>query len=319
MQENPKFTLEFLDRSLRNLSNFAFDIDKESKAILGIIASHGPITETKIASLGKRRTILSRDIIRRRLLVSDLSSDFLSIKKGKKIGNLKGKREKFYSLTFKGFLASLYETPIQENFWIKNYIKMIEKVTDDATANTLLDHIYFSIGSFLILHSNKRGLLTQYSDPEDDFYENYDFFGSLGNMIMDTSTVRIPSAYQEMFAHCVVQFFISCEVIGSLVKDSVPKKIKKQYEDEEFEYFDDFLDTFFRSWMTTMFFALNKTPEQILKQSEKDDYYDDEDEDFSFENILGDEPHDNIRFMAEDEYRRIKPKGGMSDESLLRR
>lgn len=317
MQENPKFTLEFLDTRLKELSSFVFDIDKESRVVLGIIAKHGPASETKITRLGKRRTILSREIIRRRILTTDLSNDFLSVKKGKNIGNLKGKREKIYSLTFKGFLASLHETPIQENFWIKNYIKMIEKISDDATANTLLDHIYFSIGSFFILHSNKRGLLTQYSDPEDDFNENYDFFGSLGNMIMDTSTVRIPSEYQEMFAHCVVQFFISCEVIGSLVKDSVPKKIKKQYEDEEFEYFDDFLDTFFRSWMTTMFFALNKTPEQILKQSEKYDYYDDED--FSFENILGDEPHDNIRFMAENEYRRIKPKGGMSDESLLRR
>ncbi len=304
-----------MDSVLKNLADFTFDIDKESKAVLGIIAKHGPVTETKIASLGKRRIILTRDIIRRRLVFKDLSSDFLTVKKGKKIGNLKGKREKFYSLTFKGFLASLRETSIQENFWIKNYIKMIEKISDDITANALLYHIYFSIGSFLILHSNKKGLLTHYNNPENEFDDNYDYDSSLSKILWNRLTVRIPSEYQEMFAHCVVQFFVSCEVIGSLVKNSLSKKIIKDYENNEFDSYDELVSVFFRDWMASMFLALNRTPEQILKQSEKYDY--DDEDDFSFENIIGDEPLDNVRFMAEDEFRRIKPKGKLSGESLI--
>ena len=304
-----------MDGILKTLSDFTFDIDKESKVILGIIAKHGPVTETKIASLGRRRIILTRDIIRRRLVFTDLSSDFLTVKKGKKIGNLKGKREKFYRLSFKGFLASLRETPIQENFWIKNYIKMIEKISDDITANALLYHIYFSIGSFLILHSNKKGLLTQYNNPENEFDDNYDNDSSLSKILWSMSTVRIPSEYQEMFAHCVVQFFVSCEVIGSLIKNSLSKKIIKDYENEEFDSYDELVSVFFRDWMESMFLALNRTPEQILKQSEKYDF--DDEDDFSFENIIGDEPMDNVRFMAEDEFRRIKPKGELSGESLI--
>lgn len=304
-----------MDGILKTLSDFTFDIDKESKVILGIIAKHGPVTETKIASLGRRRIILTRDIIRRRLVFTDLSSDFLTVKKGKKIGNLKGKREKFYRLSFKGFLASLRETSIQENFWIKNYIKMIEKISEDITANALLYHIYFSIGSFLILHSNKKGLLTQYNNPENEFYDNYDYNSSLSKILCSMSTVRIPSEYQEMFAHCVVQFFVSCEVIGSLIKNSLSKKIIKDYENEEFDSYDELVSVFFRDWIASMFLALNRTPEQILKQSEKYDY--DDEDDFSFENIIGDEPLDNVRFMAEDEFRRIKPKGKLSGESLI--
>ena len=304
-----------MDGILKTLSDFTFDIDKESKVILGIIAKHGPVTETKIASLGRRRIILTRDIIRRRLVFTDLSSDFLTVKKGKKIGNLKGKREKFYRLSFKGFLASLRETPIQENFWIKNYIKMIEKISDDITANALLYHIYFSIGSFLILHSNKKGLLTQYNNPENEFYDSYDNDSSLHKILWSMSTVRIPSEYQEMFAHCVVQFFVSCEVIGSLVKNSLSKKIIKDYENDEFDSYDKLVSVFFRGWIDSMFLALNRTPKQILKQSEKYDF--DDEDDFSFENIIGDEPMDNVRFMAEDEFRRIKPKGELSGESLI--
>jgi len=312
MQENHKFTLKFLDKSLANISRSAFEIDNESKAILGIIASHGPVSETKIANLGKRRIILSRDIIRRRLLVTDLSSDFLSVKKGKKIGNLKGKREKFYSLTFKGVLASIVETPIQENFWIKHYLEMVKKITGELTANEFLNHIYYSIGAFLILHSIKRGMLTTFKDPEEEFYENYSIEGELPKLIHKPQVKGIPDEHKELFIHCVVQFFVSCEVIGNLLKTTLqknlfPKYLVKDWDKPSYMIEDEITDDLFRRWMWTMFMTHDKTLSQILKEYENDDDYED-DELFSFENILGDEKWDNVSFMAADELKKIIPK-----------
>ena len=146
MQESSKYTLDFLDNQLKKLSKICFNLDKESRVILGIIAKNGPSSETKITSLGKRRTILSREIIRYRILKSDLSGkdNFLSMKKGKKIGNLQ-KVEKLYSLTFKGMLASLSEIPLRENYWIKNYIIMINSLTNEITSKEFLNHMYYHI------------------------------------------------------------------------------------------------------------------------------------------------------------------------------
>ena len=53
LQNLENLTLNNLDNNLKKLSLYAFDIDKESRVILGIIAKNGPLTETKIASLGK--------------------------------------------------------------------------------------------------------------------------------------------------------------------------------------------------------------------------------------------------------------------------
>ena len=202
MHENWKYTLEFLDSKLSNLSKICFDIDKESRAILGIIAKHGPISETRISSLGKRRIILSRDIIRYRLLTSDLSGkdDYLSVKKGKKIGNLHIV-EKLYSLTLKGLLASLSEVPLRENFWMKHYINMINKISNDITSKEFLNHIYYHIVLFLIFNSKKEGMLTNYKNPETDFYDEYYPEGPLGNLLGQHNIKGIPIAFKELFVN----------------------------------------------------------------------------------------------------------------------
>lgn len=310
MQKTDKFTLEILDGYLKNLSEFAFDVDKESKAILGIIAKHGPVNETKITHLGRRRIILSRDIIRRRLLVTDLSSDFLSIKIGKKIGNLKGKREKLYSLTFKGFLASIVETPIKENFWIKSYLEMIKKITDDLTINLLLNHIYYSVGAFLILHSNQRGFLKTFKNPEEEFYDNYSIEGALPQLLDKVQIKSVPEKNKELFSHCVIQFFISCEVLGFIIKKTIQKKLfpknyLENWNKRDYMIEGDIVDYLFRRWMWTMFMVYNTTLDKILKEYESDD--DEDYEVFSFDEILGPEKWDEILFMAADELNRIRP------------
>ena len=76
------------------------------------------------------------------------------------------------------------------------------------------------------------------------------------------------------------------------------------------------MDEIFRRWTWSMFFGLNKTAKQIMQEYLKDDEYDDS-EDWSFKDYLGDEINDEVRFMAEHEFRRIKPKGNLSSESLF--
>ena len=305
MQDTQEITQNNLDHYLKNLSLFAFDIDKESRIILGIIAKNGPVTETKITSLGKRRTILSRDIIRRRLLITDLSSDFLSVKTGKKIGNLQGKRERKYSLTLKGLLASLSEISIGKNFWIKNYNKMIENISSKVTSELFLRHIYFAIISFLILHSNRKGLLTKYSNIEEDFEENYSY-DAFEQITEKTQIRRINKEYRKLFVDYSIQFFISTDLIGEVLERTLKISLfpasKKQ---NDYWHYDEILECFFRSWGRTIFLSLDKSPQKTLEkflkipQEERDNEY-------GFEDALGDEKWDSIRFMGVDEFEKIK-------------
>ena len=266
LQNLENLTLNNLDNNLKKLSLYAFDIDKESRVILGIIAKNGPLTETKIASLGKRRTILSRDIIRRRLLVTDLTSGFLSVKLGKKIGNLQGKREKKYSLTLKGLLASLSETSLQENFWIKNYLKTIESISNTITSKLFLRHIYCAIISFLILHSNKKGFLTKYNNLEEDFEYNYSFDKFI-QITERTQIKRINKEFRELFAEYSIQFFVSSEVIGEALNYTLKISLfTSNQKENDYCHYDEILECFFRSWGETIFLSLGKTPQKILKE-----------------------------------------------------
>ena len=195
MYGDSKFTLDFLDNELKKLSKICFSIDKESRVILGIIAKNGPISETRIKSLGKNRTILSREIIRYRILKSDLSGkdNFLSMKRGKKIGNL-NKVEKLYSLTLKGLLASLSETTLRESFWMKHYMLMINKISDKNTSKEFLNNIYLHIVLFLIIHTRKIGMLTNYENLEIDFYDEYISISGaiISNVVSQTQIKGIP-------------------------------------------------------------------------------------------------------------------------------
>lgn len=315
MHNESKFTLEFIDVQLRNLSKIAFEIDDESRAILEIMARNGPVTETRITRLGKRRTILTRDVIRRRLLVKDLSTDFVSVEKGKRIRNLK-KREKIFSLTFKGLLASLSEVPLQENFWIKNYLMMIESMNDNMTAKIFLNHIYYLVVAFFILHSNRKGLLTQFKNPEEEFYDNYYAEGSLSVLLLKEQIKGIPDEYKDLFAYCVIQFFVSAEILGTLLINT----LQRRHLGAEFENADDVqlfevIDELYRRWMWSIFLATNRSPLEILDEYEKET--EDENEEFNFENILGPEVYDEIRFMAKDELAKINPRAKLSNSLFL--
>lgn len=315
MQERVKFTLENLDDSLKKLSKFAFDIDDESRAILGLIAKNGASTETRITSLGKRRIILSRDIIRRRLLVTDLSSGFVSVKKGKKIGNLKGKREKFYSLTFKGILASLYETKLSDNYWIKNYISNIEKITNKAIADLFLKNIYHCIILHLILNSKIKGSLTHYKASQSDVFDLYYSRGSLHNSIHYGNYFKgISSEYKQLFLNSAIEFYVLGRTISNLIYDlKLPPKYLTDMKGSESDRF--FIIFFEADWVYTIFEVIGKSFEQVFKKYPQHDVEKEELLDFS--EILGGSPSNHLEEMSKKLYLEINPKGKFDPRQTL--
>jgi len=309
MQEESKFTLDFMDEQLSQLSHNAFEIDDESKIILGIIAKNGPVNETEITKLGRRRVSLSREIIRRRLLITDLTDNYVEVSKGKKIRNLK-KTEKIYSLSFKGLLASLKNTSLQDNFWIKNYIKFIESITEKRTAEIFLQHIYIHIISFLILYSNKYGMLTKYQNIEESFYGNYSGFDNEG-FLSPTLVRGIPTQLRELFIFSYRQFYVSSEIIGYLVKKFMTyfNSLKMKNEEKDLK-FEEILDKIFRRWMWQIFSIVNNKSNNILESIIDYDDYEEETIDVSIDMHIefGDEMWDTFSFYAVDEINKLIPK-----------
>jgi len=272
---NWKYTLEFLDSKLRDLSKVCFDLDRESRLILEIIAKNGPVSETKIASSKKRTTNFSRDVVRYRLLKSNLSgkNDYLSRKNGKRIGNLQ-KVEKLYSLTFKGLLASLSVVPLRENFWMKSYMNMINKITDDITSKEFLNHIYYHIVLFLILHAKKDGMLTNYQNLETDFYDEYTSMGKITSLSEVTQIKVVPIDFKGIFVNSFIPFSVSLIVVGNLLENSLKFTSSSKDPDEQIWERDNYVDIIFRRWMWAMFLSDNKTPKQILKILERSEHTD---------------------------------------------
>lgn len=321
MQRISKYTLNSLDDELNELAKICFDIDRESRAILGILAKYGPLSQTRITSLGKRRTILSRDIIRYRISKTDLSGkdDFLTVKKGKKIGNLK-KVEKLYSLTFKGILASLSEVILSENFWIKNYVNILTEISDDITAKEFFHHIYHHIILFLIFHSKQEGMLTKYNNPETDFNDEYSFQGHLISLLFQQRIKGIPVNFKETFIDSLEAFLISVYIVGNLFKKSLRISNTKNNNHKRIVNHEKYVEIFLRQWMWTIFLAVGNKPKKILELHEKNDESDHDvvESEIIIQDSFGEDIVNDFLLIAEEELMKIDPNLHFdSNESLL--
>ncbi len=253
------------------------------------------------------------------MLVTDLTDSYLTIKKGKKIGNLK-KIEKKYSLSFKGLLASLNQTALQDVFWIKHYIQFIEKITDKITADYFLYHMYYHVTSFLVLNSYRSGMLTHNQSPEDDFYGNYSGNGiNPDGFLHQTHIKNIPSQFRDLFIYLYEKFHTSSEVMGYLVKKSMKNKIPIEFNNEESNLkFQEIVDLIFRQWMWQIFLTLNHNSDKFLKSIVDDDgsiqnnFNDESDDAIDMIYEFGDELWDNLSFMAADEINRLLPQENLS-------
>lgn len=316
MQELTKLTLKNIDGLLKKLSFHAFGIDEPSRIILGVIAKKGQLNETKITRLTIGRIILSREIIRRRLLKTDLSNGFVSEKKGKKIGNLQNKQERIFSLTLKGILGSLFETKLSDNYWIKNYISNVEKITNETIAQLFLENIYHCILLHMILNVNTKGSLSDSSSTQKDIKSRYDSFGNLHHAVhLGNDIEAIPSKYKEPFASSAIQFYISCITISNLLYDlKLPSKYLVNYVDDR-ESPSDFIKIFFENWMYSIFQMTEKTPEHIFVNFSDDQNYDNTT--LNFMDYLGHYPTEELENLAKKSYLELNPKGKFDPSNTL--
>ena len=179
-----------------------FDIDKESRIILGVIAKHGPVVENKITNLGfKKSHQITREKVRYRLLKSDLSSGYVIKKRGKRHRNIKnafGKNqeiiEKPYHLTFKGMVASLAETKFEENYMIKNYKKLFKHVDLKIYANLVIQLMKYALGVYMayaIINGRKFSDLQHLAfDYERNFELNILRFANVDNVAINDEKIE---------------------------------------------------------------------------------------------------------------------------------
>ena len=240
------------------------------------------------------------------------------MKKGKKIGNLPDKQEKFFGLTFKGILASLSETPLQDNYWIKNYITTIEKLTSKKIAELFLQHIYHCIIIHLIQNSKIRGFLTDYtaslSDVKDMYYSRGPFYKSVH---FDNDVKGIPVKHQDLFVHSVIEFYVLSTTISNLLNDlKLPSKYKSKKKDYKFFKKPDreimrksqFIIIFFENWMYSIFDIIGKTTEQLFQEyPDSDD--EEKEESVDFEDVLGGTPITKLEELSKNRYLKLNPKG----------
>jgi len=253
-----------IDNEISNLSEILFDIDKESKIILGVIAKNGPITEKKISELSFRRSHnIIRDNVRYRLNSKKNKSNlinegFVTVKIGKKIGNIKSRSEKFYHLTFKGFLASLAKTRFDENYLIKLCSELIEYWIKkyNISENAVL-WIKYNLGLFLAISQIEAINLTKLDHIQTKFYE----LNEGGHFIDPTYRQQVKDKRtNKLLLEIRIWFHVYSQVLNKIMKQITGKKplVISQRIDKDLAFLEPrtsevlfnmrFLPSFIRFW-----------------------------------------------------------------------
>jgi len=155
------------------LADFAkklFDLDDEALIIFGLIAEHGPINEFKI----KKMRIKKDDKVTREMVASRLKNgvDKKFLKTKKVFVKPNGKKQiPLYHLTLKGLIASLWFTPFEENYLVKDFKKHLEKKFDVCDIPEIAIHaIRYNLGSFMVNNVIVRTKLTDINNLDAYIY-----------------------------------------------------------------------------------------------------------------------------------------------------
>lgn len=204
-----------IDDIIVEFSESLFDIDKESKIILGVLAKNGSLNEDQITDLGfKRSHIITRDIVRYRIsneksAKSILKKGFIIQKDGDKIGNIKNKVEKIYHLTFKGLIASLAEIAFEENYLVRKYKELISSwVKSNNIPEFAIKLIKYNLALFMIKNVIEGSKLTDLNNIEANLYSFND--GDL--LASPIYPVQVSKKYEEMLLDIRVWFYICDKV-----------------------------------------------------------------------------------------------------------
>jgi len=114
-----------INDEISKMTDELFDLDEYSHIILEEISEKGPLTAYQIEKNGEKKgEKITRSKVEERL--KGKLKDFLIVVKGEKHRNT-GKTKKYYYLTLKGLIASLYSTRFEENYIIKKYTEFLEQ------------------------------------------------------------------------------------------------------------------------------------------------------------------------------------------------
>jgi len=171
---SPKYEI---DKILASFSKSLFDLDSIEQAILGIIAKEGSLSEDEIVRIAfKRNANHTRDKIRYRLKhhrnTETLATlGFVAVKTGKKIGNIKNKKEQVYNLTFKGLIGSLCLTKFEDNYMVKKFKDSISKFVNRYNLPEFsIQFMKYHLAMFMLKNVLDGSKLTSLKNLEADMY-----------------------------------------------------------------------------------------------------------------------------------------------------
>jgi hypothetical protein len=150
-----------MSKKLKKVSrqHSSFFLDKTEKHILEHIGKNGPSNICQVGKGISRRSPyksvrqIGRDI--KELVIRG----FLQITKSKKIRNL-DRKENWFGLTFKGFIAIFEKIKLEDNYLFQNYLSLLDQGLDESVTK----FITLYIKEFLLYH---KGVGLRLDDVND--------------------------------------------------------------------------------------------------------------------------------------------------------
>ncbi len=261
-----------IDKILAYQSRFVFNIDKESFAVLQIIAINGPLNEYQIA---QKIYNVSRDSVRRRIYGTStnpslLKENFLVIIKSKKFKT--GKETKTFGLTLKGILTSLVKVNFEKNYIIKNHFKILYSLTDNKYNVVDFAFLYckYHIALVLTWYKMMNFDLTLQREAAELFSQgmkNYFLYGVIPNESSEKDWKNYLEIGKRLFVLEHTLIFLLSKVTSNPLffsNKSVAEFIKQRQEYKKQITFRNFLTKFcLKDWMIYLDLRLKIDPSNI--------------------------------------------------------
>jgi hypothetical protein len=158
------------NRLLSRSSQRLYDLDKESVNILSILARTGTCNYQEIAQVGFHHNI-DRFMVKRRIEGTAKFDGleplgFVKVKRGRRRYN---KEEQKFSLTLKGFMASLSKVAFEDNYLVKHFYEFITSWSnnDVALASVFVQCMKFDLALFMLQHRISGINLTSQTNTAD--------------------------------------------------------------------------------------------------------------------------------------------------------
>lgn len=267
-----------LSEKITEFSRQLFELKEIQHSILLRIADDGPMNKSQIKhTIGLTRRIAdwnTQKLAERGFLVARKSK-----KVHREIKNAFGKgirvKPVVYHLTFKGLIASL-EVPLDDNYLIKNFLKIIESYTDKKFTELFFEHMKYCIALFILINYMKKTNLDEIGNVEWAVYDMYDWQIVASTLTPSQDLSFLASKNQEMFRELVNKFHISSLVLGNLVKHY--KDFSNNEKNRDMRGFE-LTDTLIRGWATIIAQLYRKNYRALIEGKVENPSYRDEEPD----------------------------------------